>query len=191
MARASREGSGRRPRTPKATAEERTTLLHDVEAQWCALSAAMALFQTRSAAERGLTLTDLQAVDLLEREDGVCAGRLAEQCGLTPGAITGMLNRLERAGVARRTRNAKDARRLVIRPAKERPCRECRVPQAFRQVAASFDDDSLRAIRRFLHASAEALQRDAARKPVHPEGKNDGMNRNEPPRPARRRSRSA
>ncbi|MGE0462548.1 MAG: MarR family winged helix-turn-helix transcriptional regulator [Vicinamibacterales bacterium] len=180
MARASRaKGGPRQLATPKAAAESRSTLIRDVEAQWCALSAAMALFQTRSAAERGLTLTDLQAVDLLEREGGVCAGRLAEQCGLTPGAITGMLNRLERAGVARRTRNSHDARRLVIRTVKDRPCRECRVPQAFRQVAASFDDDSLRAIRRFLSASAEALQRDAARKPP-----------DEAPRPGGRRPRA-
>jgi DNA-binding MarR family transcriptional regulator len=139
-------------------------LIREVEAQWCALSSAMALFQTRSAAERGLTLTDLRAVDLLDREEGVCAGRLAEECGLTPGAITGMLDRLERAGVARRTRNSQDARRLVIRAVKERPCRNCRVPQTFRHVAASFDDASLQAIRRFLEESANALHRDAARK---------------------------
>jgi DNA-binding MarR family transcriptional regulator len=155
---------GRRTSTPKAGTASRTDLIRDVEAQWCALSAAMALFQTRSAAERGLTLTDLQAVDILEREDGVCASRLADQCGLTPGAITGMLDRLERAGVARRTRDAGDARRLVVRAAQDRPCRDCRVPPAFRRVVDSFDEADLQAIRRFLRESARALQRTTDRK---------------------------
>lgn len=135
--------------------------MRDLEAQWCALSSAMALFQARSAADRGLTLGDLQAVDILAREGTVCASELARECGLTPGAITGMLNRLERAGVARRARDKGDLRRLAIRAVEERPGCDCRVPRAFRRVAASFDEVDLRSIRKFLHESAQALRREA------------------------------
>ena len=151
--------TGRRG-TPGAA--HRARLIRDVEELWCALSSAVALFQTRSAALRGLTLTDLQAIDMLAREDVVCASDLAEECGLTRGAITGMLNRLERAGVVRRWRDEDDARRLVIRAVQERAGAECRIPQTFQKVAASFSDDDLQSIRRFLRESAEALRRETA-----------------------------
>jgi DNA-binding MarR family transcriptional regulator len=154
-----RAATRKRPDTRKR--KERTQLIRDVEALWGALSAAMALYQTRAAARRGLTLTDLQAVDMLAREGGVCAADLAEECGLTPGAITGMLNRLERAGVARRSRDETDARRLVVRAVEEPPGAACRVPLSFRRVAASFSDADLASIRRFLSESARAVRRDA------------------------------
>ena len=139
----------------------RTQLLRDVEELWCTLSAAVALFQSRSAAQRGLTQSDLQAIDVLAREGGVCASYLAEECGLTPGAVTGMLNRLERAGVAQRSRDESDARRLVIRAVDDRPGSECLMPPSLRKVAGSFTDADLQLIRRFLSESAAALRRDA------------------------------
>lgn len=148
-------------RTRPRTSDERPGLVAELEAQWCALSGAMAWFQLLSTAERGLTLTDLQAVDVLERKGSASASELADACGLTKGAITGMLDRLERAGVARRARAEDDARRLEVRAVDERPCSDCRVPRAFRKIAASFSDDDLRLINRFLSQSADALRRDA------------------------------
>jgi DNA-binding MarR family transcriptional regulator len=136
-------------------------LIRDLEEMWCALSAAVSLFQRRSAAERGLTLSDLQAIDMLAREHTVCASDLAEECCLTPGAITGMLNRLERAGVARRGRDDNDARRVVVRAVEEQPGKECLAPTSLRQVVASFSDRELASIRRFLRQSADALKREA------------------------------
>lgn len=151
--------AARRRSTPaRSLRNSRARLIRDLEERWCALSAAMAVFQEHRAERQGLTLSDLQAVDVLARQDAVCATELAEACGLTRGAITGMVDRLERAGVAQRTRDASDARRVVIRATEERPGCACRMPQAFRQVLASFDEDSLEVIGRFLSLSAEALQ---------------------------------
>ena len=60
----------------------------------------------RAAAEHlGLTVTDMQVMDLLESEGEATAGQLADLVGLTTGAITGMLNRLEEAGLVRRERD--------------------------------------------------------------------------------------
>jgi DNA-binding MarR family transcriptional regulator len=152
---------GEMARATPTQRKNRAQLLRDVERLWCALSAAVGQFQSRSAAERGLTLGDLQALDVLTREGGVCASYLADECGLTPGAVTGMLNRLERAGVARRSRDTSDARRLVIEAVEDRPGSECLMPPTFRRVAASFSDAELKSIRRFLSESAAALRRDA------------------------------
>jgi DNA-binding MarR family transcriptional regulator len=42
------------------------------------------------------------------------AGRLAERAQLSPGAMTALLDRLERRGLARRTRDTKDRRRVLV-----------------------------------------------------------------------------
>jgi DNA-binding MarR family transcriptional regulator len=158
MARAKRPATSTRTTTPRRS---RASLIEEVEGMWRALNAAVSLFQTRSAAQRGLTATDLQAIDLISREETVCASDLAAQCCLTPGAITGMLNRLERAGVARRTRDTSDARRVMVRAERERPGNECLLPSALRKIAASFSDPELEIIRRFLQQSADTLRREA------------------------------
>jgi DNA-binding MarR family transcriptional regulator len=44
------------------------------------------------------------------------AGQLAKLSGLTSGAITGVVDRLERAGWARRERDPEDRRRVILQP---------------------------------------------------------------------------
>jgi DNA-binding MarR family transcriptional regulator len=50
----------------------------------------------------GINRTDMRCLDVIQREGPVPAGRLAEETGLTTGAITTVLDRLERAGFGRR-----------------------------------------------------------------------------------------
>ncbi|MEO7001369.1 MAG: MarR family transcriptional regulator [Ktedonobacterales bacterium] len=72
------------------------------------------LFQA-AAARIGMTVTDIQVLDNLEGAGPVTAGQLADLTGLTTGAITGMLNRLEKAGLVRRERDPEDGRRVIVR----------------------------------------------------------------------------
>ena len=69
------------------------------------------------AQQVGLNATDTKCVDLIGRgpADGVTAGWLSEQTGLTTGAITHILDRLERRGVIERTRDTEDRRRVFVR----------------------------------------------------------------------------
>jgi DNA-binding MarR family transcriptional regulator len=62
----------------------------------------------------GLNITDHKCMGMLCELGPLSAGRLAELTGLTTGAITGVLNRLERAGYARRIRNPKDRRNVNV-----------------------------------------------------------------------------
>jgi len=62
----------------------------------------------------GLNRTDMRCLDVIDREGPVPAGRLAEVTGLTTGAITTALDRLERAGYARRVRDGDDRRRVLV-----------------------------------------------------------------------------
>jgi DNA-binding MarR family transcriptional regulator len=62
----------------------------------------------------GLNRTDMRCLDVLQREGPVSAGRLAEATGLTSGAMTAALDRLERAGYASRLRDESDRRRVLV-----------------------------------------------------------------------------
>jgi DNA-binding MarR family transcriptional regulator len=62
----------------------------------------------------GLNRTDMRCMDVLQREGPVTAGRLAQATGLTTGAMTTALDRLERAGYARRLRDRSDRRRVLV-----------------------------------------------------------------------------
>jgi DNA-binding MarR family transcriptional regulator len=86
---------------------------------------------SHAVAERlGLHPTDWECVTLLvDAEDGsMTAGQLALRTGLTTGAITGVIDRLEAAGYARRERDATDRRRVIVRL----------VPERFMEVAPLF-----------------------------------------------------
>ena len=80
------------------------------------LAAASELLQAEMARLVDLNRTDLRALDAITRERGVTAGRLAGELHLTTGAVTGVLDRLERAGHVRRATDAADRRRVVVHP---------------------------------------------------------------------------
>ena len=62
----------------------------------------------------GLNRTDMRCVDILDRQGRLTAGQLAEQTGLTSGAVTTVIDRLEASGYARRTRDTTDRRRIYV-----------------------------------------------------------------------------
>ena len=73
-------------------------------------------FFFRAIADRvGLNAIDLQVINILNITGPTTAGELAEITGVTTGAITGLLNRLERAGLVRRERDPDDRRRVIVR----------------------------------------------------------------------------
>ena len=62
----------------------------------------------------GINATDMQCLNILDFEGPVPAGRLAELTGLTTGAITTSIDRLEKAGFVERVRDPRDRRRVVV-----------------------------------------------------------------------------
>jgi DNA-binding MarR family transcriptional regulator len=79
-----------------------------------------ALLSATIAARAGINPTDLESLDLLRRHGPMTAGRLAEMTGLTTGAITGVIDRMERRGFARREADPADRRRVIVRADLER-----------------------------------------------------------------------
>src|SRR2546428_12497931 len=76
-------------------------------------STATVLFHTAVAERLGLSATDHKYADLIARQGPMTAGELADRTGLTTGAITGVLDRLEPAGGVRRERDPHDRRRVM------------------------------------------------------------------------------
>src|SRR5690242_1668561 len=62
----------------------------------------------------GLNSTDLECLDLLLLSGPTTAGKLAEHTGLTSGATTAVIDRLERAGFVTRRRDEGDRRRVLV-----------------------------------------------------------------------------
>jgi DNA-binding MarR family transcriptional regulator len=71
-------------------------------------------FDTLAAARLGVNETDLRCLNIIENSGGLSAGELAAQAGLTGGAVTGVLDRLEKAGLARRVPEPDDRRRVKV-----------------------------------------------------------------------------
>jgi DNA-binding MarR family transcriptional regulator len=80
------------------------------------LSTSTVLAANAIAQKVGLGPNDLKCAELLVRHGPLTAGQLAEATGLTTGAITGIVDRLEKAGWARRTADPHDRRKVIIQP---------------------------------------------------------------------------
>jgi DNA-binding MarR family transcriptional regulator len=94
----------------------RSELLDALERGFREVSTAGIMLHQVVAERLGLNITDHKCMGMLCELGPLSAGKLAELTGLTTGAITGVLNRLERAGYARRIRNPKDRRNVKVEP---------------------------------------------------------------------------
>ena len=72
-------------------------------------------FDSLAAKRLGISETDLHCLNIIENSGGLTAGELAAQAGLTAGAITGVIDRLENAGYASRVADAADRRRVRLK----------------------------------------------------------------------------
>lgn len=92
----------------------RSALLDALEKDFRDVSTAGVMLHQTVAERLGLHITDHKCMGMLCELGPLSAGRLAELTGLTTGAITSVLNRLERHGYARRVRNPEDRRNVNV-----------------------------------------------------------------------------
>lgn len=119
----------------------------------------------RLAASRiDLAITDIQVLDILDLSGPTTAGQLADLTGLTTGAITRILDRLEKVGLVLRERDKSDARRVIVRLAggkdemsKVRSILDS-VGKAWNEVASHYDEEQIAFLLDFL-ASSNARSR--------------------------------
>src|SRR3954469_10432310 len=66
------------------------------------------------ARKAGLNSVDLECLDLLVTGGPATAGQIGQRTGLTSGAVTGLIDRLEQAGFVRRTPDRHDRRKVLV-----------------------------------------------------------------------------
>jgi len=119
------------------------------------------MFAKAVADSAKISASDMDCIDFVNMEGRMTAGRLAELTGLTSGAITGVVDRLEKAGFVRRERDESDRRKVFIAPVAERMMEIGRfyelVRRAMRKQAEPYDDAELELLLRYATESYRSM----------------------------------
>ena len=109
----------------------------------------------------GLNATDTKCVDLILRgPDGkLTAGQIAEMSGLTTGAVTHIIDRLEKKGFVERQRDPNDRRKVLVSVKMENMAEVgplyVAIGEAYMGLASRYDDEALRIITDYMERSLE------------------------------------
>jgi DNA-binding MarR family transcriptional regulator len=148
--------------TPGVRTDPRTELVVAVSAELGELRQAADRLDEAVASLYGLNRTDLRCLGILYRRGRVTAGELADESGLTPGAITTALDRLEKSGYANRVADPEDRRRVLVLStvaAREVGARIYgEVEVATQRVLEGCSAEELTAIRDYLRGAREVYE---------------------------------
>ncbi|HZD04177.1 MAG TPA: MarR family transcriptional regulator [Longimicrobiales bacterium] len=135
------------------------------------LGSNLLLYHRRQAEKLGLNPTDSRAMGYLGETGPIPAGRLAELMGLTTGAVTGVLDRLEAAGVVRRRKDPGDRRRVLVAPVVGRRDGEAGrrlfapLARPLAELARTYGEDELDVILDFVTRTSKLLGDESRRPP--------------------------
>jgi DNA-binding MarR family transcriptional regulator len=146
---------------------ERIELINALTQTGRELSTATVLFHTAMAEQFGLNATDWKCADIVSRMGPLTAGELAELTGLTTGAITGVIDRLEQAGFTRRERDPQDRRKVIIQSLTDREQevyeRFGSLREGYAELLSSYSDQELAFILEYMTRSVAVMQEATAR----------------------------
>ena len=116
-----------------------------------------------AAALMGINRTDARCLDILDQRGRMSAGQLAQEAGLTSGAITAVLDRLARAGYVQRIDDPADRRRVLVElTQKAREISEDLfggLRDLWMPLSERFSDDDLRLLLEFQRLGREIQER--------------------------------
>jgi len=151
------------------------------------LSARSTMFHAWMAERFGLSVTDWRAWDMVLRHGPLTAGSFSQMTGLTPGAVTGLIDRLVAAGAVRRVSDARDRRRIMVEAVEARPAKRenslfAPMLAAVEKLYADYSDKQLRTIAGFMQRMATVLGEQTGR--LKPEPRPRGRRSAKMQRPA-------
>ena len=143
----------------RGLSEERSALLSELVKVNRAYQSAVEKMDEAFCRLLGVNRTDGRCLDVVDQRPGLTAGELAVAVGLSPGAVTTVLDRLEERGFVTRTRDPEDRRRVTLRltPEANRRAWEAYGPLGAMggPMIGELSDKELEAIIRFLHIGIE------------------------------------
>ena len=108
----------------------------------------------------GLKDVDLECLDVIARHGPLAPSALARRAGLHPATITGILDRLERAGWVARDRDPSDRRAVLIRPLPDRGAELFRLyagmNRSMDELCQGYSDEELELLAGFLRRTTDA-----------------------------------
>ena len=154
--------------TPTANESTRRELLKKLWELGRKMSTQTVFLHQAIAQSVGLNATDTKCIDLILRGPGgsVTAGWLSDTTGLTTGAITHILNRLEKRQFIERVRDTRDRRKVFIRVRPE--SLESLIPKyeamgsAYISIVEQYGDKELQLICDYLEKASEVSERELA-----------------------------
>ena len=170
----------------------RTALLRQLDDTLRKVSAQSVLLSDTVGRLVGINSTDLECLDLLYVSGPITAGRLAEHTGLTTGAMTAAIDRLERAGYVRRSRDARDRRRVLVEalPAGMRRIEPlyARLADATMQLHAQYRDKELELVVDYLSRAVDLVAEHVSWLQTQPPVRHRPLRARRATSPARRRA---
>ena len=139
----------------------REGIIQSINQKFREISTETIMFHQAIADVLGLHITDHKVLDFIYRYGPMPAGRLSELTSLTTGAVTGIIDRLEKAGYVRRVNDPKDRRRTIIELTRnkklERKLEDIFTPLSMRmhKVLSSYSDNELAFLFNVLTKSLE------------------------------------
>jgi DNA-binding MarR family transcriptional regulator len=116
-------------------------------------------YQIAIANQLQMPVTDVHAIGALLEFGPIGVGRLAELMGMTTGATTRLVDRLERAGYVRRAADPQDRRRVVLHLVEHRVAEIGRyyepMGKRWQMQVAGYSDDQMRFLVEFLRTGRE------------------------------------
>ena len=128
-------------------------------------SSAVLRHAAATAKRMGLEASELAALEHLQASGAINQKRLGERLSMSPGAITAMIDRLERRGYVERTPNPEDRRSALVNITKvgiEESLRHLwPYIEDMKGVEEGFSEEERVVVARFLRAATQATQRAA------------------------------
>lgn len=146
-----------------AKTKERAKLIEALNDLTRELSTYTILLHQAIADRLRLNITDHKCLDLIERKGSMTAGQLADITGLTTGAITGVIDRLEKAGYVRRERDPEDRRKVIVSLVPEKAYKDIsplfeKLSRNYEPINEDYTTKELYVIFEFMQKSNQALK---------------------------------
>ncbi len=126
-----------------------------------------ALFHQAAAAKYGLGITDMKALSTLQQEGPMAAGQLAKRLSLTTGAVTNVIDRLERQDFVTRIPDPHDRRKVIVAVNQAKLATRENVylsmGEAFYRLFETYSTEQLEFLVQFYRASIELNKQEIAK----------------------------